>query len=61
MRKYAADLQSYDQPLVDGRTLILDFIEYNEHYDAILVIGYFDDDGEPFVKMLDPDEEMVIV
>jgi hypothetical protein len=61
MRKYAGDLQDYDILIIDGRNVILDFIDAESDPDFVIVEGFFEDDGESFEDDLDPDEEVVVL
>jgi len=43
----------------DGpRFLVIDFMIYDEDEETILIEGYYDDNGDEFSMVLDPDDEV---
>lgn len=61
MVKYAIDLHLGDRLIPDvdsGRVVIVDYLE--EQDDGIYVEGYFEDDGEEYLDLLESDEELQV-
>jgi hypothetical protein len=61
--KYAVDLISGDRiiPKHDTRVVQIEWIEDTSWTDKINVIGYFEDDGEGFERVLDHDSQVKVV
>jgi len=61
--KYAVDLISGDRiiPKHDTRVVQIEWIEDTSWDDKINVIGYFEDDGEGFERVLDHDSQVKVV
>jgi hypothetical protein len=57
MKKYALDLLSGDRiyPKHSDRVVVIEWIEDTSWPDKINVIGFFEDDGEGFERVLDHD------
>ena len=55
--KYAVDLLSGDRfiPKHSDRVVYIDWISDDEPTDRIVVMGYFEDDGETYDRILDYD------
>jgi len=48
MRKYASDITTDDQLIVNDSLVILDYLESSADGDRVLVRGYFESDGSDF-------------
>lgn len=60
MNKYAMDLTGKDVIVQEEgpRFLVIDFMIYDEDEETILIEGYYDDNGDEFSMVLDPDDEV---
>jgi hypothetical protein len=61
--KYAVDLISDDRiiPKHSDRVVKIEWIEDTSWPDKINVIGYFEDDGEGFERVLDHDSQVKVL
>lgn len=55
MRKYAVDLTTDAVLIVNDREVVLDTVTMSEDDRFVLLSGWFEDNGDPFDRQVDPD------
>lgn len=67
MIKYAQDITTKDTLVLfnayspsDSREVIVQYVKYDEDEETIYIEGFFDDNGDEFVAVLDTDQEVTV-
>lgn len=62
MRKYAVDLTGEDV-IIDphtNREIIIDLLDSLPRHDKVLIVGHYDDNGDPYDRTLDYDSQVKV-